>query len=336
MRTKKILSAALAAALALGQLTGCASAAAQVGTPAASPAASAPAAQAKTYTVGILQQVEHTSLDEIRTAVEARLSELAAQNGTTVRVEYKNAQGDAATMKAIAGQFVSEGVDAIIPIATGAAQAAAGTTQSVPIVFSAVADPVAAGLVTSFDSTPSNVTGVSNGIDVGKIFELAAQLTPSVKRYGFVYNAGEVNSQSLVGKAKAYLDAHGMRYEEVTVTSSAEVQQAAKAIVAKGVDAFFIPNDNTVASALPVLAQEALAAHMPVYTTADSMVRDGGLATVGINYTQLGRQTADMVYKVLTGTPISGIPVELVSDSAVVVNRETAAALGVDVSKYTA
>ena len=183
-------------------------------------------------------------------------------------------------------------------------------------------------------TTTGNITGVSNGIDVAKIFALADELTPGIGTYGFVYNEGEVNSQSIIEKAKAFLDARGLAYEEVTVASSGEVQQAARGVVAKGVDALFIPNDNTVASALPVLAQEAIAAGLPVYPTADSMVRDGGLATVGINYTVLGGQTADMVCRVLEGTPIADIPVELVNESSVVVNGDTAAALGVDVSRY--
>ena len=241
----------------------------------------------KAYTVGILQQMEHTSLDEIREAVEA-----------------------------------------------GLARGAAAAAQDVPIVFSAVADPVAAGLVDAFDRTTGNITGVSNGIDVAKIFALADELTPGIGTYGFIYNEGEVNSQSIIEKAKAFLDARGLAYEEVTVASSGEVQQAARGVIAKGVDALFIPNDNTVASALPVLAQEAIAAGLPVYPTADSMVRDGGLATVGINYTVLGGQTADMVCRVLEGTPIADIPVELVNESSVVVNGDTAAALGVDVSRY--
>ena len=160
---------------------------------------------------------------------------------------------------------------------------------------------------------------------------MADELTPGIGTYGFVYNEGEVNSQSIIEKAKAFLDARGLAYEEVTVASSGEVQQAARGVIAKGVDALFIPNDNTVASALLVLA---IAAGLPVYPTADSMVRDGGLATVGINYTVLGGQTADMVCRVLEGTPIADIPVELVNESSVVVNGDTAAALGVDVSRY--
>lgn len=287
----RICAALLTLVLCL-PLAGCAGGASSgisVSYPAAEPSSGADSGMqaGKAYTVGILQQMEHTSLDEIREAVEA-----------------------------------------------GLARGAAAAAQNVPIVFSAVADPVAAGLVDAFDRTTGNITGVSNGIDVAKIFALADELTPGIGTYGFIYNEGEVNSQSIIEKAKAFLAARGLAYEEVTVASSGEVQQAARGVIAKGVDALFIPNDNTVASALPVLAQEAIAAGLPVYPTADSMVRDGGLATVGINYTVLGGQTADMVCRVLEGTPIADIPVELVNESAVVVNGDTAAALGVDVSRY--
>ena len=320
----RICAALLTLVLCL-PLAGCAGGASSgisVSYPAAEPSSGADSGMqaGKAYTVGILQQMEHTSLDEIREAVEAGLARGAAAGGYTVEVVYKNAQGDPTAIRTIAEQC--------------AAQGAAAAAQDVPIVFSAVADPVAAGLVDAFDRTTGNITGVSNGIDVAKIFALADELTPGIGTYGFVYNEGEVNSQSIIEKAKACLDARGLAYEEVTVASSGEVQQAARGVIAKGVDALFIPNDNTVASALPVLAQEAIAAGLPVYPTADSMVRDGGLATVGINYTVLGGQTADMVCRVLEGTPIADIPVELVNESAVVVNGDTAAALGVDVSRY--
>ena len=312
----RICAALLTLVLCL-PLAGCAGGASSgisVSYPAAEPSSGADSGMqaGKAYTVGILQQMEHTSLDEIREAVEAGLARGAAAGGYTVEVVYKNAQGDPTAIRTIAEQFAAQGVDVIVPIATGAAQGAAAAAQDVPIVFSAVADPVAAGLVDAFDRTTGNITGVSNGIDVAKIFALADELTPGIGTYGFVYNEGEVNSQSIIEKAKAFLDARGLAY----------------------VDALFIPNDNTVASALPVLAQEAIAAGLPVYPTADSMVRDGGLATVGINYTVLGGQTADMVCRVLEGTPIADIPVELVNESSVVVNGDTAAALGVDVSRY--
>lgn len=170
---------------------------------------------------------------------------------------------------------------------------------------------------------------------MSKIFALADELTPGIGTYGFVYNEGEVNSQSIIEKAKAFLDARGLAYEEVTVASSGEVQQGrAGGVIAKGVDALFIFNDNTVASALPWRRAITMRQELPVYPTADSMVRDGGLATVGINYTVLGGQTADIVCRVLEGTPIADIPVELVNESSVMVNGDTAAALGVDVSRY--
>lgn len=251
-----------------------------------------------------------------------------------MEVVYKNAQGDPTAIRTIAEQFAAQGVDVIVPIATGAAQGAAAAAQDVPIVFSAVADPVAAGLVDAFDRTTGNITGVSNGIDVAKIFALADELTARHRGPTALYTMKAESTASPSLKKQRLSGCAGPRLEEVTVASSGEVQQAARGVIAKGVDALFIPNDNTVASALPVLAQEAIAAGLPVYPTADSMVRDGGLATVGINYTVLGGQTADMVCRVLEGTPIADIPVELVNESSVVVNGDTAAALGVDVSRY--
>ena len=349
----RICAALLTLVLCL-PLAGCAGGASSgisVSYPAAEPSSGADSGMqaGKAYTVGILQQMEHTSLDEIREAVEAGLARGAAAGGYTVEVVYKNAQGDPTAIRTIAEQFAAQGVDVIVPIATGAAQGAAAAAQDVPIVFSAVADPVAAGLVDAFDRTTGNITGVSNGIDVAKIFALADELTPGIGTYGFVYNEGEVNSQSIIEKAKAFLDARGLAYEEVTVASSGEVQQAARGVIAKGVDALFIPNDNTVASALPVLALYAIIFSIigaRIYYVIfewdnykDNLLqvfnlRDGGLATVGINYTVLGGQTADMVCRVLEGTPIADIPVELVNESSVVVNGDTAAALGVDVSRY--
>ena len=230
----RICAALLTLVLCL-PLAGCAGGASSgisVSYPAAEPSSGADSGMqaGKAYTVGILQQMEHTSLDEIREAVEAGLARGAAAGGYTVEVVYKNAQGDPTAIRTIAEQFAAQGVDVIVPIATGAAQGAAAAAQDVPIVFSAVADPVAAGLVDAFDRTTGNITGVSNGIDVAKIFALADELTPGIGTYGFVYNEGEVNSQSIIEKAKAFLDARGLAYEEVTVASSGEVQQAAASL----------------------------------------------------------------------------------------------------------
>jgi putative ABC transport system substrate-binding protein len=284
------------------------------------------------YNVGLLQLVEHPSLDEIRTAI---IDEIEAQGyGDIIKIDYENGQNDGSTMNTIAQKFVSNGDDAIIAIATPAAQSVAAATQDIPIIFSAVTDPVAAELVSDLNAPDANVTGVSDYIDVAAIFGVAEDLTPGITKYGFVYNVGEVNSVSVITAAKAYLDAKGIPYEEALVTNIGEVTTAAQSLVGK-VDAFFLPIDNTVASAMSNVADIANANNIPVYVAADSMVNDGGLATAGVNYTQLGKQTADMLIRILIeGQSVAENPVEVLTEYSVTVNPETAAAIGVDVSKY--
>lgn len=290
---------------------------------------------AKKVTVGLIQLMEHPSLDEIRAAITARLTEKARENGLEIEVNYQNGQGDTSTINTICQQFVASKVDVIVAIATPAAQGAATAAENsgIPVVFSAVTDPVAAGLVDSVEAPGGNITGTSDAIPVEKIFALAQELTPDVKSYGLIYNTSEDNSLSVITQVKTYLDGKGIPYTEGAVTTSADVQASARNLLEK-CDAVFAPIDNTVASAMAVLADEAIKAKKPVYVAADSMVKDGGLATVGVNYTNLGTQTADMVLKVLTGTPAGELPVEILRDNAVVINGITAAAIGVDVSKY--
>lgn len=325
----------LAGALCVAALTGCEAAAASAPT-----ASAAPAVSSKTgdiYKVGLIQLVTHTSLDEIRTAIVAELKTEAAAQGVTVSVDYKNAENDQAAIDTICRGFVADKVDVIIAIATPAAQGAAAAVQGtdIPVIFSAVTDPVAAGLVTTPDAPDYNITGTSDAIAVGDIFDLAAKLTPQVKNYGLFYCLNEVNSQTVIEEAKQYLDSKGISYEVSGVSSVSDVQSAITTLAGK-VDGVFIPIDNTVASAMSTVADICTKAGVPVYVAADSMVKDGGLATVGVNYTQLGTQTADMAMKVLTGTDPKDLPVETMTDYAVTVNPDTAAALGVDVSAYTA
>jgi len=290
---------------------------------------------AKEVTVGLIQLMEHPSLDEIREAITARLAEKAAENGLAVSVNYQNGQGNPSTINTICQQFVANKVDVIVAIATPAAQGAAAAAENsgIPVVFSAVTDPVAAGLVESLDAPGGNITGTSDAIPVEKIFALAEELTPGVASYGLIYNTSEDNSLSVIADVKAYLDGKNIPYQDGPVTTPGEVQTAARNLL-ENCGAVFAPIDNTVASAMAVLADEAIKAKKPVYVAADSMVADGGLATVGVNYTNLGSQTADMVVKILTGTPAGEIPVEVLRDNAIVVNPETAAAIGVDVSRY--
>ena len=329
---KKLLNVFLVAMLTL--LTACGSNPSVASSTASSFADNSSAApQTQKIKIGLVQMMEHPSLDEIR---EAILTELTAQgfDASKAEIDYQNGQGDMGTLNSIAQKFVGDDVDLIIAIATPAAQAAAAATTDIPIIFSAVTDPVDAGLVGNLEKPDRNCTGTSDAIPTEQIFTLADELTPGIKTYGFLYNQGESNSVSVINDAKAALEAKGIKYIETCVVTSGEVTSAAQSLIGK-VNAIFCPIDNTVAYAMPNLAQIAIEAKLPVYVAADSMVKDGGLATVGVNYTQLGTQTAQMAAKVLSGTAVSDVPVEVLTQYSTVTNKDTAAALGIDVSKYT-
>ncbi len=278
-------------------------------------------------TIGIVQITEHLSLDTIRESMTQELATLGYVEGETVRIDYQNAQNEQSNLNTICNKFVGDEVDVIVAIATPSAQAAASATQDIPIVFSAVTDPVAAKLVTSLEAPEGNVTGTSDAIPIDQVFELCNTLTPDVKRIGFLYTASEVNSVSVVESAKAIAGEYGLAYEEMTITSTADLAQAAQSL-AEEVDAIYTPIDNTVAQAMPVLAQVGRDMQIPVYVGADSMVIDGGYATVGINYEKLGVQTAHMVDKVLQGTAMNEIPVETLTNYDKVINAETASLIG--------
>ncbi|WP_291244485.1 ABC transporter substrate-binding protein [Fournierella sp.] len=327
MKTMKTRLTALFAAAAMGlSLAGCGSAAS------ATSAAASGSGQQADYTVGILQYTSHSSLDEIAAAIQSELEQQALAAGVTIRVELKNGQGDAATINDICKMFVSDGVDLIIPIATPAATAAAAAVQGtdIPLVYSAVTDPVAAQLAQSMEAPGENMTGTSDYIDTAKILDLVLANNPDTKTLGLIYNLGETNSAATIEALRPVLEEKGIQAVESTVTTPGEVQMAAQNLVSKGVDAIFVPIDNTVASAMSVLADEAIKGGVPVYTAADSLVRDGGLATTGVNYTKLGELTAQLAVQVLQGEEPATMPVQVLNDGIVTVNTTTAKALGID------
>ena len=331
---KKFFAAAIAV-LMTASLAACgstpSSSAAENPAPASSAASteSAPsdAGSGNTYRIGLAQIMEHTSLNQIRDSFTAEMEALG-YGPDKVEIDYQNAQSDQSNLNSICQKFAGDGKDLIVAIATPTAISAAAAAPDIPLVFSAVTDPVAAKLVENPDAPEGNITGTSDAIPVDQVFELMNQLTPGVETVGLAYNLGEVNSVAVIEQAKTYLDSKGIGYVEATVTNTSEVQQAAQSLVGK-CQAFYTPIDNTVATAMPVYAEVAKQAGLPIYTGADSMVIDGGFATVGIDYTLLGKQTAAMVVKVLEGTPISEIPVETLSNFATVVNTTTAEAIGV-------
>ena len=320
---KKMISVLLSAVLAMGLCTACANNSAS------------DTASGKALKVGLVQFAEHPSLDEIRTAFTEELVNTAKDAGISVEIDYQNGLGESGTLNTICQKFAGDKVDLVVAIATPAAQSAAAALAStdIPLIFSAVTDPVAAELVTNTAAPEGNITGTSDAIPVAKLFALAAELTPDAKSFGVVYNTGEPNSAVVVAEARKYLEANGKTLTESAITAGSEAQSAAQNLAAK-CDALFVPIDNMVALAMPTVADAAIKAKVPLYAAADSLVRDGALASVGVNYTNLGKETAKMALKALTGTAIKDLPVMVLEEQNIVVNQETAAAIGVDVCKY--
>ena len=277
--------------------------------------------------VAIVQYVEHPSLDTIRESTVTALAEAGYVEGKNITIEYANAQADQSNLNSIASKFVGENVDLIIAIATPAAQSMAAATSEIPIVFSAVTDPISAKLVDNLESPSGNVTGTSDAIPVDEVFELCKELTPDVKTFGFLYTASEVNSQSVIAEAKTLAADYGFEFVESTITNSSELQQAAEILAGK-VDAIYTPIDNGIASAMPILSELGKNVGIPIYVGADSMVADGGYATVGINYEDLGAKTAEMAAAILGGKAVKDIPIATLDHFCKVINETTAHAIG--------
>lgn len=280
--------------------------------------------------IGIVQIVEHPALNTVRESFVKQLEENGYKDGENVVIDYQNAQGDQTNLKTICQKFANNKYDLIIAIATPSAQAAVGETSEIPVVFSACTDPVASGLVSNLEKPGANVTGTSDAVSAEKIMELAMRLTPDIKTIGALYNSSETNSVSVINNLKEYAQKNGLTVIDATVTNSSEVQQATSSLVGKA-DAIFSPIDNTVASAMPVVAQVANQAEIPVYVGADSMVKDGGLATYGVNYAILGQETANMATEILEGKKAGDIPVMSMKNMDIYVNKDTAEAIGITI-----
>lgn len=287
------------------------------------------------FKLGILQLTEHPSLNTIRESIVAGLEEEGYTEGDNLVIDYKNGQNDMTNMKTIAQTFVSGGCDLIIAIATPAAQAVLSETTEIPIIFAAVTDPVDAGLVDDLNAPGGNVSGTSDEVSAEAVMELAKEITPGFKTIGALYSAGEDNSDSVIKGLLEYADRNGYEVVESTVTNTSEVQQAAQ-YLADNADIIYSPIDNTVASAMAVATEIFNNAGVPFYVSADSMVADGGLATYGIDYTVLGKETAKMAAQVLAGADTAAMPVVKMSDMQVYINNSTAAALGIQIPQSVA
>ena len=328
---KKLFTAALSLVMSLSLLAACSSSPAQSGAASGSGSASGAASsgsQAKTFKVAIVQQMDHASLDEIRTAIE---NELTARSNDQYTFEFDSfsGQNDATVLNQIGSQVVSGGYDAIIPIATLAAQCMATATEDtdIPVIYAAISDPAVAGL-----EGIDNVTGTSDALNTPFILDMMLTADPDVKTVGLLYSNSEPNSATPIADAKAYLESKGIAYVEKTGNTTDEILSAANALVGQ-VDAVFTPTDNVVMGAAGAVAEILNEAGIPHYTGADSFVKAGSFATCGVNYTELGAYTADMAADILEG---GEIPAYHVMDGGIItVNSEAAEKVGIDPSVFS-
>ena len=278
--------------------------------------------------VAVSQIVEHPALDAAREGLKDGLADAGYKEGGNLRFEFQTAQGNPATAAQIARQFVGEEPDVLVGIATPSAQALAAATTQIPIVFSAVTDPVGAKLLGSMESPGGNVTGLSDLSPVRQHVQIMREIVPSAKTIGVVYNAGEANSVGLVELLKEHAGAAGLAVKEGTVSRSADVGTATQAIASE-CDIIYAITDNTLASAIDAMMRAASNAGTPVFGAETSYVDSGAVAAVGFDYYQIGYQTADYVVRILKGSAPGSLPARVAVGTSIVINPGVAAKLGI-------
>lgn len=287
-------------------------------------------AAAEEVSVAVTAIVEHPALDAARDGIRDGLADLGFTVGENLKFSYESAQGNPATAAQIARKFIGEAPTVIVPISTPSAQAVVAGTKDIPVVFTAVTDPVGAGLVADAANPGGNVTGVSDMSPIPDHLALIREITPGVARLGIIYNPGEANSVALANRLKELAPGAGMQIVEASATKTAEVQQAARSLVGK-VDAIYIPTDNTVVSALEAAVQVAEQNKIPLYAGDTDSVPRGAIAAIGFNYYDIGLQTAQIVARVLKGEAPGSIPVTQAQGTDLIVNPGAAEKMGVTI-----
>ena len=285
------------------------------------------------YTIGICNYVDDASLNQIVENINARLAEIESEQGITINVKYDNCNADANVMNQIIANFAADNVDLMVGVATPVAMAMQSATEDskTPVVFAAVSDPVGAGLVASLEEPGSNVTGSSDNLETNSVMNLIFAQNPDAKKIGLLYDVGQDSSTAAIEHAKAYLDDKGVEYVERTATTAEEVALAAQALVSDGVDAVFTPTDNTIMKAELAIYETFADAGIPHYTGADSFALNGAFLGYGVDYANLGRETADMIASILTeGKDPATTPVITFDNGTATVNTEICEKLGLD------
>lgn len=286
-------------------------------------------ASQKDIKIGILQLVTHEALDDIERGIEDQLRKQTPK-GKHVTITLMNAEGDQSKIQTMSRQLTQSENDLVIGIATPAAQGLAAAIKDIPVVMSAISDPVGAKLVKDLEKPEGNVTGLSNKVPVKQTVDLINELSPEVKRIGVLYASNEDNSLSQVKAFRQLAQKKGYQVVPYAVPSTNEVP-ATMSVMLRKVDAIFIPQDNTIASAFSSVVAASKVAKVPVYSSVDTMVEEGSVASISQSQYQLGVETANQVLQLLKGKAVSDIPVKVVDDGKPLINRKVAEELGITI-----
>jgi putative ABC transport system substrate-binding protein len=336
----KILVFVLAAVMVFA-LAGCATPAAEESPSETVAASEAPSEAAETepsaeetamsYNIGIIQYVEHPALDAAREGFVDALADNGFVDGDNITLDVQNAQADQSNLKTISQRFVNNNEDLILAIATPAAQAIASETTEIPVLGTAITDYEVAKLVDSNEAPGGNISGTTDINPVKEQIDLMVQLVPDVENVGLLYTSSEDNSVLQAELVKEACEALGLNVVEATVTSSNDVQQVTQSLVGK-IDALYIPTDNVLASSMPIVSEITTENMIPVICGEENMVLSGGLATLGINYYNLGYQTGEMAVKVLNGeAEPATMPIESQTEFSYVINGDVADMIGIEI-----
>lgn len=291
------------------------------------------AAEKAEFKIGICNFVKDASLDQIVENIKAQFDLIAEEKGVTFQILEDNCMADAAVMEQIIADFLAEEVDLMIGVATPVAMRMQTMTEGngVPVIFSAVSDPVSAGLVETLEAPGANITGTSDFLNTNALLDLVFAANPDADKIGLLYDLGQDASTTPIADAKAYLDARGIAYVDATGTTTAEIQMAVESLIAAGVDAVFTPTDNTIMTAELAIYETLADAGIPHYCGADSFALNGAFVGYGVDYANLGRETANMAAQVLLeGADPASLAVMTFDNGTCTVNTETCEALGLD------
>ncbi|AIL32812.1 ABC transporter substrate-binding protein [Basilea psittacipulmonis] len=287
-----------------------------------------PVAQAKEANVKVAAIVQHPALDAARDGVKDKLAEHGYVEGKNLKWEYQNAQGNTSIAVQIARQFVGGKPDVIVAIATPMAQAAASSTKNIPIVFAAVSNPVAAGLVKDWETPGKNITGVSDKLEIEQQIALIKEILPSIQTLGVVYNPGEANSVAAIKTLEEVLPKHNIKLVTAAAPRTVDVQSAARSLIGK-IDMFYTTTDNNVVAAYESMAKVANEAKIPLVASDTPSVERGAVASLGVNYYHIGLQAGEMVYRILQGEKPANIPIETDKHPELHINLKAAQEQGI-------